>query len=130
MTFTIRDLKKVYTDTAIAETKATEITFRFEQYSSVNTLAYNGIYWAKFVKDNCDTGKTYRISSVPRRAGGGLQSGRNLPEWRPLPQLGLGNDWESFVPGPGLNQIGVAYSSWVSDEYAPALKVRYREAFL
>ena len=47
------------------------------------------------------------------------------------PQLGaLGNDWEGFVLRPGLNQIGVAYSSWVIDEYAPVLKVRYREAFL
>lgn len=132
VTFTIGDLKKVYTDTSIAETKATEITFRFEQYSSVNTLAYNGIYWAKFVKDNCDTWK-----NIPNKfsANDVLEADCNQGEIYlngiRSPQLGaLGNDWEGFVLRPGLNQIGVAYSSWVADEYAPALKVRYREAFL
>ena len=132
VTFTIGDLKKVYTDTAIAETKATEITFRFEQYSSVNTLAYNGIYWAKFVKDNCDTWK-----NIPNKFSANdvlvadCNQGEIYLNGVRSPQLGaLGNDWESFVLRPGLNQIGVAYSYWVSDEYAPALKVRYREAFL
>ena len=47
------------------------------------------------------------------------------------PQLGaLGNDWEGFYLKPGLNQIGVAYSGWVTDDYAPQFKVRYREAYL
>ena len=32
------------------------------------------------------------------------------------PQLGtLGNDWEEFCLKPGLNQIGIAYSNWVTD---------------
>ena len=47
------------------------------------------------------------------------------------PQLGaLGNDWEEFCLKPGLNQIGIAYSNWVTDEHAPQFKVRYREAYL
>jgi hypothetical protein len=47
------------------------------------------------------------------------------------PDLGaLGNDWEGFYLTPGLNQIGVAYSDWVADGYAPTMKVRYREVFL
>jgi hypothetical protein len=47
------------------------------------------------------------------------------------PSLGaLGNDWEDFVLTPGLNQIGIAYSEWVEAEYAPTMKVRYREVFL
>ena len=132
VTFTIGTLKKVYTDTSIKETKATEITFRFEQYSSVSALAYNGIYWAKFVKDNCDTWK-----NIPNKfsANDVLEADCNQGEIYlngvRSPQLGaLGNDWEDFVLRPGLNQIGVAYSSWVTDEYAPTLKVRYREAFL
>lgn len=132
VTFTIGDLKKVYTDTSIAETKATEITFRFEQYSSVNTLAYNGIYWAKFVKDNCDTWKNIpnKFSANDVLVADCNQGEIYLNDVR-SPQLGaLGNDWEGFVLRPGLNQIGVAYSSWVIDEYAPVLKVRYREAFL
>lgn len=132
VTFTIGDLKKVYTDTSIKETKATEITFRFEQYSSVNALAYNGIYWAKFIKDNCDTWKNIpnKFSANDVLVADCNQGEIYLNDVR-SPQLGaLGNDWEGFVLRPGLNQIGVAYSSWVADEYAPALKVRYREAFL
>lgn len=132
VTFTIGDLKKVYTDTSIKETKATEITFRFEQYSSVNVLAYNGIYWAKFIKDNCDTWKNIpnKFSANDVLVADCNQGEIYLNDVR-SPQLGaLGNDWEGFVLRPGLNQIGVAYSSWVIDEYAPVLKVRYREAFL
>ncbi len=132
VTFTIGDLKKVYTDTSIKETKATEITFRFEQYSSVNALAYNGIYWAKFVKDNCDTWKNIpnKFSANDVLIADCNQGEIYLNDVR-SPQLGaLGNDWEDFVLRPGLNQIGVAYSAWVTDEYAPVLKVRYREAFL
>lgn len=132
VTFTIGDLKKVYTDTSIKETKATEITFRFEQYSSVNALAYNGIYWDKFVKDNCDTWKNIpnKFSANDVLIADCNQGEIYLNDVR-SPQLGaLGNDWEDFVLRPGLNQIGVAYSAWVTDEYAPVLKVRYREAFL
>lgn len=132
ITFTIGGLKRAYTDTSIAETKATEITFRFEQYSSVNALSYNGIYWAKFVKDNCSTWK-----NIPNKfsANDVLEAdcgqGEIYLNGVRSPQLGaLGNDWEGFVLRPGLNQVGVAYSSWVADDYAPALKVRYREAFL
>lgn len=132
VTFTIGNLKKVYTDAAIAETSATEITFRFEQYSSVNALSYNGIYWVKFVKDNCNTWK-----NIPNKfsANDVLEAdcgeGEIYLNGVRSPQLGaLGNDWEDFVLRPGLNQIGVAYSSWVADDYAPTLKVRYREAFL
>lgn len=132
VTFTVGDLKRVYTDDSIAETKATEITFRFEQYSSVNALSYNGITWVKFVKDNCSTWK-----NIPNKFSASdvleadCRQGEIYLNGVRSPQLGaLGNDWEDFVIHPGLNQIGVAYSSWVADEYAPALKVRYREAFL
>lgn len=132
VTFTAGDLKRVYTDDSIAETKATEITFRFEQYSSVNALSYNGITWVKFVKDNCSTWK-----NIPNKFSASdvleadCSQGEIYLNGVRSPQLGaLGNDWEEFVIHPGLNQIGVAYSSWVADEYAPALKVRYREAFL
>ena len=49
----------------------------------------------------------------------------------PAPSLGaLGNDWEDFYLTPGLNQIGIAYSEWVSAECAPQFKVKYREVFL
>jgi hypothetical protein len=35
-----------------------------------------------------------------------------------------------FYLVPGVNQIGISYSNWVEAEYAPAMKVRYREVFL
>ena len=47
------------------------------------------------------------------------------------PALGaMGNDWETFVLTPGLNQIGTSYSEWVEKEYKPSFKIRYREVFL
>lgn len=132
VTFTIGDLKKNYTDASIANLKATEVTFRFEQYSSASALSYNGITWVKFIKDNCSTWK-----NIPNKFSASdvleadCSQGEIYLNGVRSPQLGaLGNDWEDFVIHPGLNQIGVAYSSWVSEEYAPALKVRYREAFL
>lgn len=47
------------------------------------------------------------------------------------PSLGaLGNDWEGFYLKPGFNQIGFSYSDWVTADYAPSFKVKYREVFL
>ena len=59
------------------------------------------------------------------------RNGKVLLNGVPSPDLGaLGNDWEEFCLTPGLNQIGVSYSGWVEEEYAPTFKVRYREVFL
>ena len=104
----------------------------FDQYSTIAPLSYNGIYWAKFVKNNCDTWK-----NIPNKFSANdvleadCNSGEIYLNGVISPQLGtLGNDWEEFCLKPGLNQIGIAYSNWVTDEHAPQFKVRYREAYL
>jgi len=132
VTFTIAGIKKVFTDSAIATTKATQVTFHFEQYASITALSYNGLYWAKFVKNNCTTWRDIpnKFSANDVMEADCSQGEIYLNDVR-SPELGaLGNDWEDFYLEPGLNQIGIAYSSWVADDYAPKMKVRYREAYL
>lgn len=47
------------------------------------------------------------------------------------PELGaLGNQWEAFTLEPGTNQLKFAYSDWVDDEFAPSVRMRYREVFV
>ena len=123
--------RKYYVDT-LSNTKVTKVTFTFEQYSSLTTLEYNGLYWAKFVKNNCDTWK-----DIPNKFSANdvleadCKTGEILLNGIPTPNLGaLGNDWEGFYLVPGVNQIGISYSNWVAAEYAPTMKVRYREVFL
>ena len=112
--------------------KATNITFSFEQLSSYPKLSYNGLYWVKFVKNNCDTYK-----DIPNKFSANdvvvadCKNGKIYLNNTLTPSLGaLGNDWEDFYLTPGFNQIGVAYSDWTPSEYAPKFKVRYREVFL
>jgi len=117
---------------SIAEVKANKVTFVFEQWSNLAALDSNGLYWAKFVKHNCD-----QYKDVPNKFGADdvliadCKSGEIFLNGLLSPELGaLGNDWEEFYLTPGLNQIGIAYSTWLSDETAPKMKVRYREVFL
>ena len=114
----------------IGEVKANKVTFVFEQWSNLAALDSNGLYWAKFVKHNCDEYK-----DVPNKFGADdfliadCKSGEIQLNGVLTPSLGaLGNDWEEFYLTPGLNQLGFAYSDWV--KVAPVFKVRYREVFL
>lgn len=132
ITFSIGGVTKVFRDDTVTNVKARKCTFMFEQYSSSKALTYNGLYWVKFVKDNCNTYK-----DVPNKFGASdvvtadCKSGEIRLNGALADELGaLGNDWEEFCLTPGLNQIGFAYSSWVSSEYAPTIKVRYREVFM
>lgn len=132
VTFEIGSIKKVFTDSSIADIAVTQMTFGFQQYSTVKALTHNGLTWIKFIKNNRDT-----WHDIPNKFGAGdvVEADCSKGEIRlndnSSPNLGaLGNDWEEFFLTPGLNQIGVAYSNWVTDEYAPVFKVRYREAFL
>ena len=130
--FNIGGYSQTFTDSAIANMKVTKVTFMFEKYSTTAALSYNGLYWAKFVKDNCNTYK-----DVPNKFSANdvvVADCKNAEIYLNgihSPNLGaLGNDWEGFVLKPGLNEIGFSYSSWVSAEYAPSFKVCYREVFL
>lgn len=115
-----------------ANATVNEITFVMERYGTKPPLTYNGLYWAKFVKNNCDT-----WADIPNKFSANdvisadCKSGEIKLNDTLSPALGaLGNDWEDFYLTPGLNQIGFSYSSWVDADYAPKPKVRYREVFL
>lgn len=116
----------------LTDVKAQNITFMFAQHSVNPALSYNGLYNVKFVKNNCDTYK-----DIPNKFStndileADCESGKVYLNGVENASLGaLGNDWEGFYLTPGLNQIGFSYSDWVSADYAPAVKVRYREVFL
>ena len=125
-------IKKTYTDSAIETSAVTQITFTMSQRKTATPLSYNGVYWAKFIKHNCDTWK-----EVPNKFStddiviADCATGEIFLNDAPAPELGaLGNDWEGFYLAPGINQIGVTYSDWVADAYAPSFKLRYREVYL
>jgi predicted phage tail component-like protein len=130
--FNIGGYRKTFAESAVANAKVTKITFMFEQYSTTAGLSHNGLYYAKFTKDNCSTYK-----DVPNKFGASdiveadCKTGEIFLNGVLAPDLGaLGNDWEGFYLTPGLNQIGFAYSDWVDAGCAPSFKVRYREVFL
>lgn len=132
VTFSIGGVTKSFMDEALETVKVRKVTFMFEQFSSNKALSYNGLYWVKFVKNNCNTYK-----DVPNKFSANDVVTANCKNCEIYlngvlsPELGaLGNDWEEFWLSPGLNQIGYAYSDWVSAEYAPKVKLRYREVFL
>ena len=121
-----------FRDADIAETAVTEVTFTMTQFGMKPALAYNGLNWVKFVKNNCTTWK-----DIPNKFSANdvveadCKTGEILLNGNSTPALGaLGNDWEEFYLTPGLNQIGFSYSEWVEEAYAPTFKVRYREVFL
>lgn len=130
--FNIGGYSQTFINDAISDIMVTKITFMFEKYASSTALEYNGLFTAKFIKNNCDT---YR--DIPNKFStndvvkADCKNGEIYLNGILSPELGaLGNDWEDFYLTPGLNQIGIAYSDWVEADYAPAFKVRYREVFL
>lgn len=130
--FNIGGIKKTFNDSSVAGVAVNEITFYWGKHSTKPTLSYNGLYWAKFVKDNCDTWE-----DIPNKFSANdivtadCKSGEIFLNDTPTPLLGaMGNDWEDFYLTPGLNQIGFAYSDWVNAAYAPKFKIRYREVFI
>lgn len=136
ITFNLGGIKATFKSNAYTDLTATQITFAFNKHSvdgkARDPLAYNGLYWVKFVKNNCDT-----WYDVPNKFSSNDVVEANCEEGEVYlngvanPGLGaLGNDWEEFYLKPGLNQIGYSYSDWVQEAYAPTVKVRYREVFL
>lgn len=132
VTFNICGVTKTYKDAALANVAVTEVSFSFGKYGQAAALAYNGLYWAKFVKNNCDVWR-----DIPNKFSANdvveadCNSGKIYLNGNEAQAYGaLGNDWEDFCLTPGSNQIGFAFSEWVEAAYAPAFKVKYREVFL
>lgn len=132
VTFNIGGTKKTFNNAAIASTAVTKMTISMATYGTNTPLSYNGLYYTKFVKNNCDTFEDIvNKFSANDIVEANCKNGEILLNGVPEPMYGaLGNDWEGFYLTPGLNQIGYSYSDWVEDDYAPAVKVRYREVFL
>lgn len=130
--FAVGSYKRSFYDADLIDSAALHVTFSFEKYGELTPLEYNGLYWAKFVKNNCNTWKDIpNIFSANDVVEADCRNAEITLNGILSPELGaLGNNWESFVLKPGLNQIGYAYSEWVTDEYAPTFKVKYREVFL
>lgn len=127
-TFTVGNITKTYKGNPTGY--ATHIAVVFSQWSNSPALEKNGLYWVKFVKNNCETFKDIpNPFSTNDIVEADCKSGDVLLNNIAAPNLGaLGNDWEEFYLSPGLNQIGIAYSDWATQ--APSFKVRYREVFL
>lgn len=132
ITFNIAGNKYVFNDAEIEETAVKQVTFTFTQFGTKQPLTYNGLYWAKFVKNNCRTFKDMPNKfSASDILEADCKSGKIYLNGVENASLGaLGNDWEGFYLTPGLNQIGFSYSDFVASAYAPLIKVRYREVFL
>ena len=132
VSFNICGIEKTFRDSDIKDVLVKEVTFTITQYGTKTSLAYNGLYGAKFVKNNCDTWE-----DVPNKFSADdiveadCKSGEVYLNGVLTPSLGaLGNDWEDFYLTPGLNQFGFSYSDWVESAYSPSFKIRYREVFL
>ena len=130
ITFTIGGMVRSYKSSAITNLAVAKVTFSFEQYGTNAALAYNGLYWVKFVKDNCSTWK-----DVPNKFSANdvviadCKDGKIYLNGVETASLGaVGNDWEGFYLTRGLNQIGFSCSDWTTNK--PKYKVRYREVFL
>lgn len=132
VTFNIGGTKKTFSNAAIASAVVTKMTISMATYGTNTPLSYNGLYYVKFVKNNCDTFEDISNKfSANDIVEANCKNGEILLNGVPEPMYGaLGNDWEEFYLTPGLNQIGYSYSDWVEDDYAPTVKVRYREVFL
>lgn len=132
VTFNICGVKKVFTDEEITDVAVNEVTLTMTKYGSKTPLSYNGLYWVKFVKNNCETWKdipnkfsTGDTIEADCKTGDIYFNGVRSPEYG-----ALGNDWEDFYLTPGLNQIGFSFSDWVAEGFEPKCKIRYREVFL
>lgn len=132
ISFDIGGFKKTFSNSDIANVLIKNITFMFEKYGTSAQLSWNGVYWIKFIKNNCDT-----WIDIPNKFTANdiliadCKEGKIYLNDAESPQLGaLGNDWEEFYLKPGLNQIGLSWSEWVPEGCEPSFIVKYREVLL
>jgi predicted phage tail component-like protein len=132
ITFDVAGIKRTYNVPAAADMVAKYASFTFAKYKEQPTFAYNGVFWAKFIKDNCDTwADVPNMFSENDIVVADCKDGEVYLNNAKMPALGaLGNDWEEFYLHPGANQIGVTYSDWLTGDDAPTFKMKYREVYL
>lgn len=132
LNYNIGGTKRTFRDAALKDKEVTKITIMMCGVSTKTALENNGLFWVKFVKNNCDT-----WDDVPNKFSAGdivtadCGTGEILLNGSPAPDLGaLGNSWEGFRLEPGENQIDVSYSDWIEEAYKPTCKLKYREVYL
>ena len=151
--FTIGNLK-AKTHVSSTRTEVATLLFFFGKWKTSNVIALNRLISAKLVKLNadrnydiknsftagdvviadCNSAEVYLRHTEPEVIDPDIAEGDVIPEdpedqGKREPSLGaVGNDWETFMLTPGVNQIGVQYSDWASTR--PKFRVRYREVFL
>lgn len=128
-TVSFADIKRSFTSPEIADMKAEQMIFYFGRYQTVKYLYSNGVVWAKFIKDNCET-----YEDIPNKFSAGDEIRVDCKEGRiylndvETPEIGaLGNDWEDFYLEPGLNQIGAAWSDF---SQKPEITMKYKEVYI
>ena len=143
ISFNIGGIKRVFKVDAVKSAEVKRVTVLFLQKGNLPPFKYSGVYGMKMVKNYKEsvTEKIEKITTewhdvqnkfnandvltVDCSCGSVKLNGLERPD------LGaMGNDWEGFCLENGINQIGVSYSDWVGDAYAPSFKIRYREVFL
>lgn len=131
-TFNIGGIKRTFKNANLAASKVTKITATITKYGSKPALTFNGLYYIKFTKNNCETWRDILNKfSANDIVVADCKEGKIYLNNSPTPEYGaLGNDWEEFYLKPGVNQIGVSWSDWVKAGYEPTCKLRYREVFL
>ena len=119
-------------DSSLANMCIEEIDFQLFMHVSRPAVRSNGVYSVKLTKHNCNTWR-----DIPNKFSANdvavidCSKGEILLNDTLTPAIGaLGNDWETFCLKPGVNQIGVTYSNWLTSAYAPTFKMRYREVFI
>ena len=132
ISFNLGGSKYSFTDSAVKDLVVTKFTIAFGQYKTKPVFPWIGVYSVKFVKNNCETWR-----DIPNKFSSNdvvvadCKTGEIFLNDALAPEYGaLGNDWEKFCLNPGQNQIGASYSDWVSGEYAPTFKMKYREVYL
>ena len=136
--FDIAGFKRTYIDNTIANTAVTKVTLGVYSVCGERIINYKGFLDFKFVKNNCaywvdvpNKFGTNDVITADCRTGDIYMGSASGGEGVKTPQLGaFGNDWEDFVLLPGLNAVQASWSDWVSAQYAPTLKLKYREVYL
>lgn len=130
ITFNIAGTKHSYTNPSWENLKVHQVTIAFGQYGSQPALFTNGLYYAKFIADNCTTWQ-----DIPNKFSAGDRITANCSNadiclnGLPSPELGaLGNEYEDFYLSPGPNQIHCVWSDWAKSK--PSFKLRYREVYI
>ena len=130
-TVKIGDRSAVYSVPEAENLMATKIGIGFFQYKLNTPMHFIGLSSVKFIADYAEP------QQIPNRfsSGDSLQiNGQDASITRNdanADDLGaIGNNWETFVISPGINQIRASFSSWMEEGSRPEITLRYREAYI